>query len=44
MSKKQNVISLFGAEAEHRALHHVITEISWLNILLSELSFGPKSL
>ena len=41
-SKKQNVVSLSSAEAEYRALHHATTELSWLNILLSELGFGPE--
>ena len=41
-SKKQSVVSLSSAEAEYRALHHAITELTWLRILLSEIGFGPK--
>lgn len=41
-SKKKNVVSLWSAEAECHALHHGITELTWLNILLSELGFGSK--
>ena len=41
-SKKQNVVSLSSAEAEYRAMHHGITELSWLKILLTDLGFGPK--
>ena len=41
-SKKQNVVSLSSAEAEYRAMHHAITELSWLKILLKEIGFGPK--
>lgn len=41
-SKKQNVVSLSSAEAEYRALHHANTELTWLNILLTELWFGSE--
>ncbi|XP_071902889.1 uncharacterized protein [Coffea arabica] len=41
-SKKQNVVSLSSAEAEYRAMHHAITELSWLKILLKEIGFSPK--
>ncbi|XP_059650411.1 uncharacterized mitochondrial protein AtMg00810-like [Cornus florida] len=43
-SKKQNVVSLSSAEAEYRALHHAITELTWLKILLSELGYGLRNL
>ena len=41
-SKKQNVVSLFSAKVEYRALHHAITKLTWLRILLSKLGFGLK--
>jgi hypothetical protein len=41
-SKKQKVVSLSSAEAEYRALHHATTELTWLNILLTELGFGSE--
>ena len=41
-SKKQNVVSLSSVEAEYRALHHATTELTWLRILLGELSYGPQ--
>lgn len=41
-SKKQNVISLSNAKVECCALHHAITDLSCLKILLTELGFSPK--
>lgn len=41
-SKKQNVVSLSSSEAEYRALHHATMELTWLNILLTELGFGSE--
>ena len=41
-SEKQNVVSVFGAEAKYRVFHHATMELAWLRILLSELGFGSK--
>ncbi|CAL9003822.1 unnamed protein product [Prunus brigantina] len=40
-SKKQIVVSLSSTEAEYRALHHAMTQLIWLKILMKELGFGP---
>lgn len=39
----QNVVSLSSEEAEYRAMHLAITELSDLTILLTKLWFGPKT-
>lgn len=40
-NKKQNVISLSSAKHEYCALHHaIITELSWLEILLCDLGLS----
>lgn len=40
-SKKQIVVSLSSTEAEYRALHHAMTQLICLKILMKELGFGP---
>ncbi|XP_057789688.1 uncharacterized mitochondrial protein AtMg00810-like [Salvia miltiorrhiza] len=41
-SKKQAVVSRSSTEAEYRSLAHVVSEISWVKSLLSELSISVK--
>ena len=41
-SKKQKVVALSNAEAEFRGIVKWITEVIWLNKLLSELHFPQK--
>lgn len=36
------MVSLSSTEAEYHVMHHAITELSWLKILLTELGFGAK--
>lgn len=36
------MVSLSSAEAEYRAMHRAITELSWLKIFFAELGLGPK--
>ncbi|KAG8471832.1 hypothetical protein CXB51_036626 [Gossypium anomalum] len=40
-SKKQKVVSRSTAEAEYRGLAHTVTEMVWLESLLSELHISP---
>ncbi|KAG8498559.1 hypothetical protein CXB51_004875 [Gossypium anomalum] len=41
-SKKQQVVSRSIAEAEYRGLAHAVTEVIWLESLLSELHVSPS--
>lgn len=42
-SKKQNVAARSSAEAEFRALAHVICEGIWINKILEEMKMSPKT-
>ncbi|XP_021802743.1 uncharacterized protein LOC110746808, partial [Prunus avium] len=41
-SKKQNVVSRSGVEAEYRGMAHGVCELQWIRRLLTELGFKPE--